>query len=188
MALFWAFGGCFRPVAYLIWLFASACGVGAALVHWLKLGRSPEAVNPPPTPPTPQEPTSPPVVVPAERAPVEAPAADFAAAEATSPTVSTEPAAAITSMESPTAENPVNTATPEIDPAIPASVADDFTVIKGIGPTFDQRLKAAGIHTFAQLAAMTPEQVAVIIGWTPQRVLADDLLGQAKVLSTGWRG
>ena len=58
-----------------------------------------------------------------------------------------------------------------------------FTVIKGIGPVFDRRLKETGIRTFAQLAALTPEQVAAIIGWPPQRVIATDLLAQASKLA-----
>lgn len=60
---------------------------------------------------------------------------------------------------------------------------DDFTLINGIGPTFDRRLKAAGVNTFAELAELTPEAVAAIIGWQPQRVMNDDLLGQARRLA-----
>ncbi len=72
----------------------------------------------------------------------------------------------------------------------PATVADfqtpppvDFTRINGIGPVFDTRLKDAGVQTFAQLAAMTPEAVADIIGWPPERVISDDILGQARALA-----
>lgn len=40
------------------------------------------------------------------------------------------------------------------------SPQDDLTVIKGIGPTMDKRLRAMGIRTFADLAAADAQQVA----------------------------
>ncbi|MGW8318155.1 MAG: hypothetical protein ACWGPS_02835 [Candidatus Promineifilaceae bacterium] len=40
-----------------------------------------------------------------------------------------------------------------------AAEPDDLTLINGIGPTFAQRLNEAGVTTFAQLAALRPEQV-----------------------------
>ena len=46
---------------------------------------------------------------------------------------------------------------PEADVEEP--VPDDLTRIKGIGPAYEQRLKEAGITTFAQLAALSDEQV-----------------------------
>jgi len=60
--------------------------------------------------------------------------------------------------------------------------ADDLTRIDGIGPVFAQRLNAAGIRTFAQLAALTPEQVADIIGWPAERVIRSQIIGQARAL------
>jgi NADH-quinone oxidoreductase subunit E len=60
---------------------------------------------------------------------------------------------------------------------------DDFTVISGIGPTFQRRLKAAGIRTYADLAALTPEQVAEIIGWPVERVIRTGLIEQAARLA-----
>jgi cytoskeletal protein CcmA (bactofilin family) len=44
--LLWALGGCFRSAAYLLWLLISSFGVGAVVVHWLKLDRT--------APPSPQ--------------------------------------------------------------------------------------------------------------------------------------
>ena len=58
--------------------------------------------------------------------------------------------------------------------------ADDFTRVSGIGRTWDGRLKAAGIRTFAQLAAQTPESLAAVLGITVEQVILDDLLGQAQ--------
>ncbi len=40
---------------------------------------------------------------------------------------------------------------------------DDFELIVGIGPVFEQRLYDAGIRTYAALAAATPDQLAQII-------------------------
>ncbi len=41
--------------------------------------------------------------------------------------------------------------------------ADDLTRISGIGPTYARRLEAAGITTFAQLAAMTPAELKAVL-------------------------
>jgi predicted flap endonuclease-1-like 5' DNA nuclease len=46
--------------------------------------------------------------------------------------------------------------------------ADDLTQIDGIGPTFASRLYDAEINTFAQLAAMSPDQVQEITNATGQ--------------------
>lgn len=48
-------------------------------------------------------------------------------------------------------------------PAAPV-VQDRLEEIKGIGRVFAQKLNAAGIHTFADLAAQTPEHLREIIG------------------------
>lgn len=48
-------------------------------------------------------------------------------------------------------------------PAVQA-VQDQLEAIKGIGRVFAQKLNAAGIHTFADLAAQTPERLREIIG------------------------
>ncbi len=61
---------------------------------------------------------------------------------------------------------------------------DDLTRIFGIGQTFDSRLKESGIRTFADLANRSPEEIAEIIGWAPERVERDDLIGQARTLAS----
>lgn len=59
---------------------------------------------------------------------------------------------------------------PAVEPAVqapstPTTVAqDNLEVIRGIGRVFAQRLNAAGIYTFADLAAQTPQQLRAIIG------------------------
>jgi predicted flap endonuclease-1-like 5' DNA nuclease len=42
--------------------------------------------------------------------------------------------------------------------------SDDLQKIKGIGPAFSQRLNEAGIHTFRELAASSPERIKQIVG------------------------
>jgi predicted flap endonuclease-1-like 5' DNA nuclease/cytoskeletal protein CcmA (bactofilin family) len=173
VALLLALGGCFRPVAFLLWLLPASGGVGAALVHWLKLGRPTEPTQPVSTTPAPVAPAPTVSTPPVEPPPAEAPA--VAQGEIPPAVEDSVPAAAAL------ADMPL-VAQVASQPSSPAA-EDDFTVINGIGPTFDRRLKAANVRTFAQLAALTPEQIAEIIGWTPQRVIADDLIGQARVLA-----
>ncbi len=58
---------------------------------------------------------------------------------------------------------------------------DDLEQIEGIGPVYEQRLFAAGIETYGQLAAATPEQLAHILdvmNW--QRLNLVDWIEQAK--------
>lgn len=56
-------------------------------------------------------------------------------------------------------------------PKEPAPELDDLTAIKGIGPVFAARLNKAGIFTYAQLAAQSPEQIQFITQvtrWDPE--------------------
>jgi len=77
----------------------------------------------------------------------------------------------------------------EAPPIAPTSAApaeaDDFTRIIGIGPVFDQRLKAAGVRTFAELAAYTPGEIAAVIGWPQTRVERAEIIEQARQLAQG---
>jgi predicted flap endonuclease-1-like 5' DNA nuclease len=59
----------------------------------------------------------------------------------------------------------------------------DFTRIKGIGATFDLRLRAANVRTFADLAAMSAEAIAETLDTTAARVESYDIIGQAKHLA-----
>jgi len=52
--------------------------------------------------------------------------------------------------------------------AATAVAPDDLTLINGIGPTFATRLQAAGITSFAKLAALSPEylkEVTMAADW-----------------------
>jgi len=62
---------------------------------------------------------------------------------------------------------------------------DDLSRIVGIGPVFHLRLREAGITTFAQVAAATPEELAAITEQSVDRVVRDDWIGQAKQLAAG---
>ncbi len=65
--------------------------------------------------------------------------------------------------------------------------ADDFRIINGLPKTSKARLHAAGILTFAQLAAMSAHEIAAAIGEeaeiTAERILREDWIGQAEKLA-----
>ena len=60
---------------------------------------------------------------------------------------------------------------------------DDFQQIQGIGAAIDRRLHDAGILTYQDLAALTPEQIAAslagVAGLSPARIASQDWAGQA---------
>jgi hypothetical protein len=60
---------------------------------------------------------------------------------------------------------------------------DDFQQIQGIGAAIDGRLHDAGILTYQDLAALTPEQIAAslagLAGLSPARIASQDWAGQA---------
>jgi len=60
--------------------------------------------------------------------------------------------------------------------------SDNFQAIKGIGPVFTRRLHEAGIHTFEQLARLTPQQLEEILGDLYKRFFSkqESILAQAK--------
>lgn len=67
--------------------------------------------------------------------------------------------------------------TGEVKPAAPkkkAAKADDLKIIEGIGPKIAEVLKAAGIVSFADLAASTPEKVKEILDATEGNFNAAD--------------
>jgi hypothetical protein len=65
--------------------------------------------------------------------------------------------------------------------------SDDLKLIHGIGPGIEKRLHAAGILTYAQLAAKTPEQVVSalgnVIGLTTKRVIDQEWIEQSRQLA-----
>jgi NADH-quinone oxidoreductase subunit E len=64
--------------------------------------------------------------------------------------------------------------------------ADDLKVITGIGPKLERQLHAEGITTYAQLAALSDDDVARLeatFGGVAGRIRRDDWIGQAKRLA-----
>ena len=67
----------------------------------------------------------------------------------------------------------------------PTAALDDLTIIRGVGPVYAKRLQAAGIVTFAQLADLTPEQIAKIVvqGNIDRVINTQDWIMQAQKLA-----
>jgi|GEM_PF-2437379 len=63
--------------------------------------------------------------------------------------------------------------------------ANNFTKIRGIGVVFAARLADANITSYAQLAAMSAEEIGEIFGWPAERVERDDIIEQAAALADG---
>lgn len=62
-----------------------------------------------------------------------------------------------TATPAPAAEPAIKTPVTRAKTTTAKPAANDLTEIKGIGPTFARRLTEAGITTFAELAAATPD-------------------------------
>lgn len=66
--------------------------------------------------------------------------------------------------------------------------ADDLKLINGIGPGVENRLHGVGIFTFAQLAALSPADIAASVsglaGLTAERIAKQDWIGQARMLAS----
>lgn len=170
IAFLWILGSCFSFFAYLGALIVTSLGVGAILVKVMKLGE-------------PQVPAAPA----GESSSVDITGAAPSAAEAESEM--TEPVEP-TVVETHGADEVVEeqTTAPEVAARTVEAVetptaADDFTQISGIGPVFDERLKEAGILTFAQLANLTIAEIAEIVKWSPSRVERSEIVEQARVLA-----
>ena len=67
-------------------------------------------------------------------------------------------------------------------PAAAVVAPDDLERIIGIGPVFAGRLRAAGIATYAELAAADPSRLGPLIGVTVERIVREDWVGQAQAL------
>jgi hypothetical protein len=66
---------------------------------------------------------------------------------------------------------------------------DDLKVINGIGPAVEKRLNGVGVFTFAQLAALSPADIAAAVaglsGLSTERIIKQDWIGQARKLAAG---
>lgn len=73
-------------------------------------------------------------------------------------------------------------------PALPGSSTDELTRIRGIGPAFERALRAHGIHSLAQIAALQDADIAALaplLRVRPERIARDDWRGQAAALLAG---
>ena len=71
----------------------------------------------------------------------------------------------------------------------PPPAKDNFKLIYGIGPVTEKRLYKAGIHTFAQLAKLSPEAIAGCVpSLSATQVQDQDWIPQARRLATGRLG
>jgi hypothetical protein len=61
--------------------------------------------------------------------------------------------------------------------------AGDFREITGIGATYERRLHDAGILTYQDLAARSPDQLAEVTGVSAARIASEDWIGQARRLA-----
>jgi predicted flap endonuclease-1-like 5' DNA nuclease len=67
-----------------------------------------------------------------------------------------------------------------------ASVPDDLKAIRGIGPRFEQLLRANGIDSYARVAALSGEYIqrlALLLRIRPERVARDGWIEQARALA-----
>jgi len=72
---------------------------------------------------------------------------------------------------------------------IEPSEFNDLKLINGIGSAVERRLHGVGIYTFAQLAALSPADIAASVaglsGLTSERIIKQNWIGQARNLATG---
>lgn len=65
--------------------------------------------------------------------------------------------------------------------------ADELQRIPGIGPVIERHLHEAGVRRYAQLAALTPEQIAGLVPHLPllsvERIVRQDWVGRARALA-----
>jgi len=65
--------------------------------------------------------------------------------------------------------------------------ADKLRLINGIGPAVEERLNRVGIFTFAQLATLSPADIAAAVaglaGLSAERIIKQDWVGQAQKLA-----
>lgn len=64
---------------------------------------------------------------------------------------------------------------------------NDLKLINGIGPAVEKRLNGVGVRTFAQLAALSPADLAAAVadltGLSSERIIKQDWIGQAQKLA-----
>lgn len=74
---------------------------------------------------------------------------------------------------------------PDVD--FEGSANDDLTSIRGIGPSSEQQLKAAGINTYEKLADLSGEQVMQVLSSAPPGADFEAWVAQARELAEARR-
>jgi predicted flap endonuclease-1-like 5' DNA nuclease len=75
---------------------------------------------------------------------------------------------------------------PPTEPEQPLPVEDDLRLIKGIGPKFERALRALGIRTYAQIAALSDDDVRDVagkLGVKPEKILREGWVASAQRLT-----
>jgi predicted flap endonuclease-1-like 5' DNA nuclease len=116
---------------------------------------------------------------------------------ADAPVIATAPEPEAAPEPAPMADEPIAAAAPldaspaalaASEPAPAASDTDELTRMKGVGPKLAERLNALGITSFAQIAALTPENAAALdaqLGTFQGRMQRDRWIEQAGFLARG---
>ncbi|HEX8301695.1 helix-hairpin-helix domain-containing protein [Sphingomonas sp.] len=99
-----------------------------------------------------------------------------------------EPIAAAGPLDASPASIAAAIPSPEPEPLAAPATPDDLTRLKGVGPRLADRLNSVGITSFAQLAALTPEDADALdakLGDFQGRIHRDRWIEQAGYLSNG---
>ncbi|MGK6320790.1 hypothetical protein [Sphingomonas sp. DT-204] len=102
------------------------------------------------------------------------------------PPLADTPVAAAAPFEAAPAAMAADLATPPPTSSLSPEGADDFTRLKGVGPKLAARLNELGITSYAQIAALTPEQAADLdaqLGTFKGRLQRDRWIEQAGYLA-----
>ena len=86
----------------------------------------------------------------------------------------------------PVSEAPASSTVPAAPPPVVPNSVDDLTAIKGLGKVRASKLVAAGVTTYAQIAAWTDDDIAemgLACDTSPGQIKRADWVGQAKVLA-----
>lgn len=88
----------------------------------------------------------------------------------------------------PVSEAPAASTVPAAPPPVVPNSVDDLTAIKGLGKVRASKLVAAGVTSYAQIAAWTDDDIAAMglaCDTSPGQIKRADWVGQAKVLAEG---
>ncbi|MDV4143907.1 helix-hairpin-helix domain-containing protein [Shimia sp. FJ5] len=124
----------------------------------------------------------------APAAPKAAPASTPAAPKAEpAPAPKAEPAPAPEAAPAPAAESAPAAAPVETPVAAASTGPDDLKKLKGVGPKIEEKLNAAGVTSFAQIAAWDADDIAKMDDLLAfkGRIARDGWVEQAKTLASG---